>query len=183
MKSYKITEDLSSSYERVSPVWGVSKGMSINLAWLKMLTKIVEDCKEKPNLLPVLCLEGDAHKIRPLEDFPVPNDCDILYYGISSGGPGEWMNESYSQVDGFPHLVRVNKMAQMHAVSFWNLDAVKQAREYTAAALCNELILDFVWSQEFLKKFNTYALKKPVFVQGTSQQDNAYYNITNIVFV
>ena len=93
------------------------------------------------------------------------------------------MNESYSQVDSFPHLVRVNKMAQMHAVSFWNLDAVKQAREYTAAALCNELILDFVWSQEFLKKFNTYALKKPVFVQGTSQQDNAYYNTTNIVFV
>jgi hypothetical protein len=187
MKIYKITEELSSSseYERVTPVYGVSKTSGTNLAWLKALTKIKEDYCQDSNLFPILVLESDANKIRPLEDFSIPEDCDILYYGISGfdkDPEGIW-KEIYYEVKGYPHLVRLERMGSTHAVSFHNIKAVQSALEYVSAGLCNNVALDVVWAYELMSRFNTYALRKPVFVQGTSEEDNFYYKTSNIVFV
>ena len=184
MKIYKITGEPSLNYERVTPVWGLSKGSGPNLAWLKALIKIKEDYSQNSNLFPVLVLESDANKIRPLEDFPIPKDCDILYYGLSSGSKdpeGIW-KEIYHEVKGYPHLVRLGRMGSTHAVSFHNIKALQSALEYVSAGLCGNIVLDVVWAHELMPRFNTYALRKPVFVQGTSEEDNFYYKTSNIVF-
>ena len=47
MKVYKITDELSSEYESIPPIYGTSKGMGCNLAWLKTLVIL----KEKQVLL------------------------------------------------------------------------------------------------------------------------------------
>jgi len=177
MKIYKITDDLYTQYERIAPVWGTSSGMGCNLAWLKALVKIKEE-----KSFPVLVLESDANQIKPLEDFDVPEDCDILYYGVCKfdEDPEKIWQETYHDVEGYPHLARLQRMGTTHAVSFFNIKAVQSALEYTAAAVCNDVLLDVVWAHELMDKFKVYALREPVFTQGTSKEDNVYYENTNI---
>ena len=54
MKVYKITDELSSEYESIPPIYGTSKGMGCNLAWLKTLVIL----KEK-QVFPSLVSEHD----------------------------------------------------------------------------------------------------------------------------
>ena len=186
MEIYKITEDLCpAKYNRVTPVIGVSKTSGTNLAWAKTLIKITEDYHKKDDLFPVLVLEGDANQIRPIDKFDIPKECDIIYYGISSDTFGQ--KERYSTVENYPHLVKLKRMASTHAVCFYNLNSVKKALELVVAALCCNIKkggvpVDVMWSFELMPVLNVYALKKPVFVQGTSEKDNIYYKSTNIEF-
>ena len=169
MKVYKITDELSSEYESIPPIYGTSKGMGCNLAWLKTLVIL----KEK-QVFPSLVLESDANQVRPLEKFDIPKDCDILYYGVCK------LDEA-QEVDGYPHLIKLKRMATTHAVCFYNKNSVQAALEYTSAALCNNILLDVVWAHELMSRFNVYALREPVFVQGISRADNFYYKNTNIL--
>ena len=184
MKVYKITDDLSPDYETITPIYGVSKTSGTNLAWTKTLIKITEDYYEKGDLFPILVLEDDANQIRPIDKFDTPKECDIIYYGISSDTFGE--KERYSIVENYPHLVKLKKMASTHAVCFYNINSVQKALELVAAALCCDIKkggvpVDLMWSFELIPLLNVYALKRPVFVQGTCEKDNIYYENTNIV--
>ena len=178
MKIYKITDELSSEYERILPVHGVSKGMGCNLAWLKTLVKLKEE-----QVFPSLVLESDANQVRPLENFDTPNDCDMVYYGVCKldEDPEKIWQEEYYEVDSYPHLIKLKRMATTHAVCFYNKSSVQAALEYTSAALCNNVFLDVVWAHELMPRFNVYALRKPIFTQGTSHKDNFYYKNTNIL--
>jgi len=178
MITYKITDDPCPEYEKVTPVWGVSKAMGCNLAWLKTLVKIKES-----DYFPSLVLESDANQIRPLEGVDVPNDCDILYYGVCrlDEDPEKIWQEEYHEVESYPHLIKLKRMATTHAVCFYNKNSVQAALEYTSAALCNNIFLDVVWAHELMPRFNVYALRKPIFTQGTSHKDNFYYKNTNIL--
>ena len=117
MKVYKITDELSSEYESIPPIYGTSKGMGCNLAWLKTLVIL----KEK-QVFPSLVLESDANQVRPLEKFDIPKDCDILYYGVCKldEDPEKIWQEEYQEVDGYPHLIKLKRMATTHAVCFYN---------------------------------------------------------------
>ena len=178
MKVYKITDELSSEYESIPPIYGTSKGMGCNLAWLKTLVIL----KEK-QVFPSLVLESDANQVRPLEKFDIPKDCDILYYGVCKldEDPEKISQEENQEVDGYPHLIKLKRMATTHAVCFYNKNSVQAALEYTSAALCNNILLDVVWAHELMSRFNVYALREPVFVQGISRADNFYYKNTNIL--
>jgi len=191
MKIYKITEEPSLDYERISPVYGVSKTSGTNLAWSKALVKISEDYYKNNDILPVLVLESDANQIRPFLDdynlkFDIPQNCDILYYGVSADTLGE--KDRFSQVEGYPHLVKLKIMASSHAVCFFNIQSVKKALELVVAGLCSNIEkggvpVDVMWSFELMPTLNAYALKNPLFVQGTSEEDNRYYKSTNIILV
>ena len=186
MKMYKITKELSSDYERISPVYGVSKTSGTNLAWSKALVKISEDYYKNNDIFPALVLEGDANQIRPFLKFDIPQNCDILYYGVSTHTFGE--KERFSQVEGYPHLVKLKRMASTHAVCFFNIQSVKKALELVVAGLCSNVgkggvPVDIMWSFELIPTLNAYALKNPLFVQGSSEKDNCYYKTTNVVFV
>ena len=186
MKIYKITEELSpsSDYERVTPIYGVSKTSGTNLAWFKTLVKESEDHYKNNNIFPALILEDDANQIRPFQKFDIPEDCDILYYGISTDTFGE--KERFFEVKGYPHLVKLKRMASTHAVCFFNIQSVKKALELVAAGLCCNIKeggvpVDVMWSFELIPALNAYALREPFFVQGISKEDNRYYETSNVV--
>ena len=76
-------------------------------------------------------------------------------------------------------------MASTHAVCFFNIQSVRKALELAVAGLCSNIEkggmpVDVMWSFQLMPNLNAYALKEPLFVQGTSEEDNCHYKSTNI---
>jgi hypothetical protein len=125
---------------------------------------------------PTLILEDDCAPTKWYTDtFSVPDDADALYLGTSIRGlTDDWMYKDYRTdpiwhgrpivLEDYKDVYKINNMLTTHAILF----ITKRYKEYCYNILeyCvqDDLPCDVIYAAG-MKKYNVYAVKRPVFYQ------------------
>lgn len=162
----------SENLVEVNPVVGIHRFKSGATGFMR----IVSDAIKKNERFPFdfFCmLEDDVSKVHDFNPLiRIPEDCDLLYIGISEYGynPTKRCGEKkvyYSEVDGFDHLVRVYNMLSMHGIVVCSPYGALLVYKSMLCAYYEGVVWDIKMAIN-LKNCNAYALKQPIVYQDAS---------------
>jgi hypothetical protein len=138
---------------------------------------------------PFVLLEDDCSPTKWLRHvFPVPEDADAMYLGLSTYGIHPVHDfgipqVSYTGVTGEPELVRLFNMLSNHAIFFvskrWTENCLS-CFEQTVACAKDPRAYDIEQCRT-IPNFNVYALREPLFFQDSKvggQEDATYITFT-----
>lgn len=134
--------------------------------------RLLKDRLVEP-FVPFVCLEDDCSATPWFNHFfPVPEDADAVYLGLSSYGIHPRVDQAvlYVQCDHVSdELVRVFNMLSTHAIFFKTRRWVENCIECfeRAATSSRPESWDLPLARS-MKNFNVYALKRPMFYQDAS---------------
>jgi hypothetical protein len=116
--------------------------------------------------LPVMILEDDVESDRFESEIEVPDDADALYVGTSYG------DHMYTteEVDGYPHLWKIEKVFATHAIVYLTERYAKQVVVQGKKSIYEgNTPFDVTLAYRVQPAFNVYALKEPFFYQADSK--------------
>lgn len=146
------------------------KQKSGGTGFLRILDKAVQDQESGQPFKPFGIFEDDVTIYRPFPDqLEIPDDCDILYIGLSSWGmtnkpTGRNNTVCCSSTTGYDHIVRVYNMLSTHGMMICSLRGLLMFQKCILQDfhLARGYDISIARTQPYLK---VYALKTPLVYQ------------------
>jgi len=167
----------------INPIMGISKFHSGITGFLRIINKSIKDQKEKNVFEPFIILEDDVKKYR---DFPsnleIPNECDILYIGLSKWGITTNSNQGvensvkYTNINN--DIIRIYNMLSTHGMLICSIQGLFILQQ----CLMEDYLYDRHYDLSICQiqpYYNIYALKIPLVYQAIYIDENQ--KIQNIV--
>ena len=160
----------------INPIMNISKFRSGVSGLLRILNKSIKNQKEKNSFEPFILFEDDVKKYRDFpENIEVPDECDLLYIGLSDWGiksnpnQGEEGVVKYTNIND--HIIRLYNMLSGHGIMICSIQGLFIFQQ------C--LMEDFMYDRHFdLSRaqiqpyYNIYALKIPLVYQKIYTHEN-----------
>lgn len=165
-KSHNIT-----AINPISMDTGISKFQSGASGFCLMLSKAISNFNN--NFQPFVLLEDDIKKYREFPEFlNVPDDCDILYIGISSWGlnqnrVGQCMHVCYDSVENYDDIVRVYNMCSTHGFIITSIKGLMIFQKCMLEDYYTNKGYDITLAH-MQSVLNAYALRQPLVYQWSS---------------
>ena len=162
---YNITE--------VNPVpmnTGISKEQSGASGFCKMLDLAIKNQDKSIPFQPFALFEDDIKKYRHFpEKLNIPNNCDILYIGLSSWGMtneplGYNDTTCFSNVVGYPKIIKVYNMLSTHGFIICSMQGLLTLQKCLFEDFYRNRGYDMALAH-VQPHINAYALRKPLVYQ------------------
>ncbi len=185
VRKNRIIQNFSKyNIREVNPILGISKNMSGAIGFSRMIDIGLREQDRNKIFQPFVLLEDDCTKFRDFPDsIQVPDDCDILYIGLSYWGmphsnseAGYWNNVYYKNYND--NIVRIYNMLSLHGIIICSASGALAIQKCMMEGYFKDNIWD-IYTAFIQPYYNVYALKTPlVYQDGQIGGHEEYTRIT-----
>lgn len=166
-KNHIMEEFKEHNLIEVNPIMNIGKYRSGPTGFSKILDLACQNQDKNKPFQPFVILEDDVKKYREFpENLNIPDDCDILYIGLSNWGMtykrNVHNNISFTNID--ENIVKIYNMLASHGMIICSIRGLLNIQKCMFEAYFNNKAWDYYTAliQPYL---NVYALKEPLVYQ------------------